>query len=339
MQTIDEEVTKEALRFMNDAKKADKPFFLWWNSTRMHVWTRLKVESQGKTGLGIYPDGMVEHDGHVGQVLDELKKLGLDENTIVMYSTDNGAEVFTWPDGGTTPFRGEKNTNWEGGYRVPTASKDKPLAPDARMKAILTDAAAVANATSRALSFEVRDRSAYYYEGSQWKMPFIGGEYQWLVDGGVGGRNLDARINFFYQYTVNTPAMAAKMVDRGSQYAVADHDKDGNFLDGAKNYKLNIPTNAPAKDFWSVILYDPQTRSELQTGQPYPNKNSKRDALLVNADGSVDLYFGLAAPAGKEKNCVQTVPGKGWFTCLRLYGPLDPWFDKTWRPGEVELVK
>ena len=121
METIDEEVTKEALRFMTDAKKADKPFFLWWNSTRMHIWTRLKKESEGKTGLGIYPDGMVEHDSHVGQVLDKLKELGVEENTIVMYSTDNGAEKFTWPDGGQSPFRGEKNTNWEGGYRVPCA--------------------------------------------------------------------------------------------------------------------------------------------------------------------------------------------------------------------------
>ncbi len=121
METIDEEVTAHALRFMTEAQKADKPFFLWWNSTRMHIWTRLKEESKGKTGLGIYPDGMVEHDGHVGQVLDKLKELGIDENTIVMYSTDNGAEVFTWPDGGATPFRGEKATNWEGGYRVPAA--------------------------------------------------------------------------------------------------------------------------------------------------------------------------------------------------------------------------
>jgi arylsulfatase len=87
----------------------------------MHIWTHLKKESQGKTGLGIYPDGMVEHDGHVGQILDKLKELGLEDNTIVMYSTDNGAESFSWPDGGTTPFRGEKNENWEGGYRVPTA--------------------------------------------------------------------------------------------------------------------------------------------------------------------------------------------------------------------------
>lgn len=121
METVDEEFTTEALRFMTDASKGDKPFFLWWNSTRMHIWTRLKAESQGKTGLGIYPDGMVEHDAMIGQLLDKLKELGIEENTIVMYSTDNGAEVFTWPDGGTTPFRGEKNTNWEGGYRVPCA--------------------------------------------------------------------------------------------------------------------------------------------------------------------------------------------------------------------------
>jgi arylsulfatase len=121
METIDEEVTREALRFMEDCKKEGKPFFLWWNSTRMHIWTRLKAESQGKTGLGIYPDGMVEHDGHVGLVLKKLDELGLADNTIVMYSTDNGAEKFTWPDGGQSPFRGEKNTNWEGGYRVPCA--------------------------------------------------------------------------------------------------------------------------------------------------------------------------------------------------------------------------
>ncbi|RAZ89079.1 arylsulfatase [Mesorhizobium hawassense] len=119
METIDAEVTDKALDFMQRAKAANKPFFLWWNSTRMHIWTRLKKESEGKTGLGIYPDGMVEHDGQVGQVLDKLKELGLDDNTIVMYSTDNGAEKFTWPDGGQSPFRGEKNTNWEGGYRVP----------------------------------------------------------------------------------------------------------------------------------------------------------------------------------------------------------------------------
>ena len=105
---------------MDKAAKEGKPFFVWWNSTRMHIFTHLQPGSVGKTGLGIYADGMVEHDAMVGQLLDELKKLGIEDNTIVMYSTDNGAETFTWPDGGTTIFRGEKNTNWEGGYRVPT---------------------------------------------------------------------------------------------------------------------------------------------------------------------------------------------------------------------------
>jgi arylsulfatase len=121
MKTVDEEFTKATLDYLEKAKKADKPFFLWWNSTRMHIFTHLKKESMGKTGLGTYPDGMVEHDAMVGQLLDKLKELGLEENTIVMYSTDNGAEKFSWPDGGTSPFRGEKNENWEGGYRVPCA--------------------------------------------------------------------------------------------------------------------------------------------------------------------------------------------------------------------------
>jgi arylsulfatase A-like enzyme len=119
METVDEEFLAGALKFMDKNAKAGKPFFCWFNSTRMHVFTHLKPSSAGKTGLGLYADGMVEHDAMVGQLLDKLKELGIEENTIVMYSTDNGAETFTWPDGGTTMFRGEKNTNWEGGYRVP----------------------------------------------------------------------------------------------------------------------------------------------------------------------------------------------------------------------------
>lgn len=120
METVDDEVTAGALDFMDRSVEQNKPFFLWWNSTRMHVFTHLKEESEGVTGLGIYADGMVEHDKHVGQLLDKLDELGVADNTIVMYSTDNGAETFTWPDGGTTMFKGEKNTQWEGGFRVPT---------------------------------------------------------------------------------------------------------------------------------------------------------------------------------------------------------------------------
>jgi len=119
METVDEEFLRASLDFIDRAHRANKPFFVWFNTTRMHVWTHLKPASQGKTGLGIYADGMVETDGHVGQLLKKLEDLKITNDTIVIYTTDNGAEVCTWPDGGTTPFYGEKDTNWEGGFRVP----------------------------------------------------------------------------------------------------------------------------------------------------------------------------------------------------------------------------
>ena len=177
-----------------------------------------------------------------------------------------------------------------------------------------------------------------YGEQSAWKTGFVGGDYRWLVDDGAGGRNLDARTLFFYVATVNTPAMAWKMVGVGSQYALANRDSAGEYLDGAETYRLTLPADPPAKDFWSIVVYDPQTRSELQTDQPFPSKNGTRDELQANDDGSIDLYFGPEPPSGLESNWIQTVPGKGWFTLLRLYGPLEPWFDQTWRPGEIEPV-
>jgi arylsulfatase len=119
METVDEEFLAAAMSFIDKSHKADKPFFCWFNSTRMHIYTHLKPESKGKTGLGLEADGMVELDGMVGQLLKQLDDLGIADNTIVLFTTDNGAEVFSWPDGGTTPFHGEKNTSWEGGYRVP----------------------------------------------------------------------------------------------------------------------------------------------------------------------------------------------------------------------------
>ena len=119
METVDQEFQGAAMDFIDRAVKAEKPFFVWLNATRMHVWTRLKPESVGRTGIGLYPDGMVEHDDAVGRALAKLDELGIADNTIVIYSTDNGAESFTWPDGGITPFHGEKGTTWEGGFRVP----------------------------------------------------------------------------------------------------------------------------------------------------------------------------------------------------------------------------
>ena len=119
METIDEEFEAAAVKFIRQANKDGKPFFVWFNSTRMHIWTHLQPASEGKTGLGIYPDGMVEHDALVGRLLGLLDSLGIADNTIVMYSTDNGAEKFSWPDGGSSPYRNEKASNWEGAFRVP----------------------------------------------------------------------------------------------------------------------------------------------------------------------------------------------------------------------------
>jgi hypothetical protein len=214
--------------------------------------------------------------------------------------------------------------------------KGQPFEPDGRMKRILTEAVSIANGAARAMAFDPRSETIHLYEGSEtWYVAFDGGDYRWLRDGGDGGRYMDARTLFFYIATVNTPAMVLQMVGVGSQYALCARDSEGRYLDGAKSYKLNIPAEVPAKDFWSLVAYDTQTRSMLQTDQPYPSKNNERNKdLEKNKDGSIDIYFGPTAPEGREANWIQTVPGKAWFTCLRLYGPLEAWFDQTWRPGD-----
>jgi hypothetical protein len=213
--------------------------------------------------------------------------------------------------------------------------KGKPFTPDARMKKILIDAAAVGDATSRTLTYQCRIKDAYFYPNSAWITPFIGGSYKFEQNGVV---NLDAKALFFFYATGVTPAMTEKMVGEGSQYAGAFVDAKGNPLDGSKTYRVHMPPNIPIKNFWSFTAYDNQTRSMLQTDQQFPAVGSLTKGLLINADGSVDVYFGPKAPAGKENNWVQTIPGKGWSTLLRLYSPLEPWFNKTWRPGEIEPV-
>ena len=211
--------------------------------------------------------------------------------------------------------------------------KGQPFAPDERMQHILAEAARVGDATARALNFRYRDRSGYYSTNA-WRVIYHGG-YLFEQD---GVRLWDAYFAFFYRTWGVSPAVAEKMVGMGSQATDAYVDAHGEPFDGSKTYRLHLPGPIPAKEFWSVILYDIQTGSMLQTDQRLPMVSSQTPGLGVNPDTSVDVYFGPEPPAGHEANWVQTVPGKSWYTTLRLYKPLEPWFDGTWRPGEFERL-
>ena len=233
--------------------------------------------------------------------------------------------------------------------------KGKPFAPDARMKKILTEALQVANATSRSLFMNPRDRSWYYYPDANWQNMLFATGYEFetpiplITREGVkpfpttGYRQLDARSAFFYGVTGITPAMAMRLPGIGSTYLWTMLDSDGNYFDGAKTYKVTLPKGIPAEKFWSFTLYDTMTRSMLATPQRYPRAGSQSypsPAAEPNADGSTTVYFGPEQPDGvKRGNWIQTLPGKGFIPCLRLYSPLEPFFAKTWRPTEVELVK
>ncbi len=216
--------------------------------------------------------------------------------------------------------------------------KGQPFKPDARMKKILTDAVAIANATARAIVWYPRHEGAYIYPDakSSWVMAYTNKNVFFLENGAM---NSDARVMFHYPYTAVTPAMAISMPGIGSDYGMAFLDSKKQIFDGSKTYKLHIPPNPPAKDFWAVTLYDSQTRSQLQTGQPFPTVGSQSEGFKINSDGSYDIYFSSKPPKGQEKNWLQTIPGKSWFTIIRIYGPLEAWIDKTWRPNEIELVK
>jgi hypothetical protein len=222
--------------------------------------------------------------------------------------------------------------------------KGKPFDPDPRMKKILVDAVAIGNAAARSIVWHPRvdgtmkGVEVYPGQDSAWTLAFHSKN---VFFNGLDGQtmNTDARVNFHYPYTAVTPAMALTKAGAGSDYASAFVDSNKQPLDGSKTYRLRIPADPPAKEFWALTLYDPQTRSQLQTGQPFPTIGSQTEGIKKNADGSCDVYFGPKPPKGFENNWLETVPGKGWFALLRMYGPLQPWIDKTWRPGEIELVK
>ena len=207
----------------------------------------------------------------------------------------------------------------------------KPFAPDEHRRGILDDAARIGAAMARATLYAARNPDSFRWEGSSWKNGFVGGSYEFLND---GARNLDARTLFHYAATVITPAMAHAQVGAGSAYLYTAEDADGALLDGAATYSLTIPANPPAKNFWSVDIYDTQTRSLLQSAQ-YPALSSLGDELQIEDDGSYVLWFAPTAPEGKESNWIPTLPGKSWWPLLRLYGPLESWFDMTWQLPEI----
>jgi hypothetical protein len=235
--------------------------------------------------------------------------------------------------------------------------KGKPFKPDARMRKVLADAAAVGNAAGRALNWRPSESLEWtYYPGSAWSNmlwqgganfetppPMITREGLFKPLPPTGARTLDSRTAFYYAYTLDSPGMIMRLPRVGSQYLMGFLDADKNDLDGAKTYKVTLPKDIPAAAFWSFTLYDNQTRSMLDTPQRYPRAGSQSypsPAAEPNADGSTTIYFGPTQPAGvKRGNWIQTTPGKGWFTLLRLYSPLEPFFTKQWRLSEIELVK
>jgi len=216
--------------------------------------------------------------------------------------------------------------------------KGQPFNPDSRMKKILAEAADVGAATARAITSRPRDDVYLIYPGESicWTIPFPGGSHEFLDNGAL---TLDGRIFMHFYATGITPAMTMKMVGVGSQYAVAYLDAEGQAFDGSKTYQIHLPPNVPAKDFWSFTLYDDQTRAMLQTDQQFPGIDSNKSGLQQNEDGSYDIFVGPEPPEGKENNWLQTVPGKGWNIIFRLYGPLQPWFDKSWKLSDLEKVE
>jgi hypothetical protein len=213
--------------------------------------------------------------------------------------------------------------------------KGKPFNPDAKRKALLAEAVRAGQAIARANSFASRDPNTKFYPDRQWSAVGQDVPYTFAKDGVL---EVDRRAYVYYMALGNSPAMMAKNIGVGSQYLWAYKDAAGNFLDGAKTYKLHVLPKVPINNFWSVVVYDSLSRSELQNGETFPSV-SQYTGPKTNPDGSTDIYFGPEMPPGQERNWIKTVSGKGWFPIFRFYGPLEPFYDKSWKLSDIEEVK
>ena len=251
------------------------------------------------------------------------KLLGLAMDTLQRYLVDIGP---LGPDKG----QGGAGTVLPAGGRY---REGQGLRPDPAARARLAEATRAAAAIARANCFASNDPATFYYPDRHWQA-ISDVPYTFVRDGVF---QLARRAFVYYMGLGNSPAMMAKNVGAGSQYLWTYKDADGNFLDGAENYRLRAPAEVPINNVWSVVIYDALGRSELQNGQPLPSV-SQYGEPKVNADGSVAIFFGPEMPQGQERNWIRTVPGRGWFPIFRFYGPLEPFFDKSWKLDDVEKL-
>ena len=322
-----------------------------------------------KQNLKIYPYAPGSWGTSIAQALEGAVKLSPEPAVPEMKFIEASGKSFnTIPPSGfgffemiNTNVQQEPATSYDvelaGQLAAIGIEKGKEFEPDERIKKILTDAAAVGDAAGRSLNWQyaVSHPDWAYYPGSQWgTMLWQGGAYfetpPPLFEEGTfkpfpatGARTLDARTAFYYGYTLDSPAMIMRIPDVGSQYLMTFADAGGNLFDGANTYRVTLPKDIPARAFWSFTVYDNQTRSMLATPQKFPRAGSQTypsPAAEVAQDGTTTVWFAPEQPQGVTRgNWIQTDPMKGWFTILRLYSPLPPFFDKSWRPSEIEVVK
>jgi len=346
--------------------RAQTNFVIWFARAFLENNDPKPVVEQIKKTLKIYPYEAGGYGTSVAAFLSGDAKLGkITPPPPTVFHEGTGKAMNTIPPGDYSYFewlnevvQQEPATALNAELMGPVAAigiiKGRPFAPDARMKKILTEAAALANATSRTLFMAPRAADWYYYPGSGWVNQLFVSGYEFetpipeITPEGVkpfpatGYRLLDSRTSFFYGVTGITPGMAMRLPGIGSQYLWTLVDGDKQPFDGAKTYRVTLPKDIPYANFWSFIAYDNQTRSMLDTPQRYPRAGSQSypsPAAEADADGSTTIYFAPTQPEGvKRGNWIQTMPGKGFIPCMRLYGPLESFFTKEWRPSEVELV-